>query len=391
MTTVEIDKRMRTVRVLAEVDELKDFWARCPTHRDADFDFYLFYLRNSPEVVRPHVIVLYRDGRPHAMLVGRLEKRGIDIRFGYIRLISFRLRTLTFMYGGVLGDISVAAEAKEVISCIEESLRAGEADAAFLEYLPVDSPLHDCARSLPNPLRINHFAESRIHRIRTLANGTSFLESLSSHERNNQKRRARRLAETFGDKVRIQCFHDGSALQQLMEHAESIAEKSYQRSLGVGFANTPKMRKRLELEAQKKWLRAHVLYLNDQPCSFWICSFYNGTLYSDFMAFDREYGKYAPGMYLVINVIEEIRCEDGNQKAARIDFGIGDSEWKSILGNQSWREELLCIFAPTATAVGVNSLQTLVTAIDRAARAILRRSNLLPRVKRAWRSRIVRG
>jgi len=379
------------VRVLAEVDELKDFWTSCPSHRDADFDFYLFFLRNSPEVVRPHVIVLYRDGRPSALVAGRLENRSIDIRFGFLRLIRLRLRALTFMYGGVLGDISLAAEAKDVISCIEESLRAGEADAAFLEYLPVDSPLYGCARSLPNPVRVNHSAESRIHRIRTLVDGKSFMESLPSSERRIQKRRARRLAETFGDKVRIERFQDASTLERLMEHAESIAEKTYQRRLGVGFANTPQMRKRLELEAQKKWLRAHILYLNDQPCSFWICSYHNGTLYGDFMGFNREYSYYGPGMYLVINVIEEICRENQTQKAARIDFGIGDSEWKSILGNQCWREESVCIFAPTAKAVGVNSLQTLVAAIDRAGRAILRRSNLLPRVKRAWRSRIARG
>lgn len=391
MTTVDIDKRVRTVRVLAGVYELKDFWARCPTHRDADFDFYLFNLRNSPEVVRPHVIVLYRDGRPHAMLVGRLEKRCVDVRLGYIRLLRLRFRTLTFMYGGVLGDISFAADAKDVISCIERSLRAGEADAAFLEYLPVGSPLHSCARSLPNQVRVNHFAKPRIHRIRTLPSGASFMESLPSYERNNQRRRARRLAETFGDRMRIECFHDASALQRLMEHAESIAEKSYQRGLGVGFVNTPETRKRLELEAQKKWLRASILYLKDQPCSFWIGSYHNGTLYGDYMGFDREYGKYGPGMYLTINVIEEIRREEGNQGAARIDFGIGDSEWKSILGNQSWREEMVCIFAPTATAVGVNSLQTLVAAFDRAGRAILQRSNLLPRVKLAWRGRIARG
>jgi CelD/BcsL family acetyltransferase involved in cellulose biosynthesis len=295
------------------------------------------------------------------------------------------------MYRGVLGDISLAAEAKDVISCIEESLRAGEADAAFLEYLPMDSPLYGCARSLPNPARVNHFAKSCIHRIRNLPHGKSFLQSLSSNQRRNQKRRVKRLAETFGDRVRIESFQDASTLQRLMEHAESIAEKSYQRGLGVGFADTPKMRKRLELEAQKKWLRAHILYLNDQPCSFWICSCYNGTLYSDFMGFDPEYSKYEPGMYLVINVIEEICRENQTQTAARIDFGIGDSEWKSILGNQSWREESVCIFAPTATAVGVNSLQTLVAAIDHAGRAILRRSNVLARVKRAWRSRIASG
>ncbi|MGC2093733.1 MAG: GNAT family N-acetyltransferase [Methylocella sp.] len=388
---IEIDKRVRTVRAFAEVDELKDFWASCATHRDADFDFYLFYLRNSPEVVRPHVIGLYRDGRPHAMLAGRLEKRGVDIRLGYMRLIKLGLRALTFMYGGVLGDISSAADAKDVILCIEESLRAGEADAAFLEYLPVDSPLYGCARSLPNQVRVNHFAKSCIHHIRNLPRGESFLQSLSSNQRRNQKRRVRRLAETFGDRVRIECFHDASALQRLTEHAETIAGKSYQRTLGVGFANTPEMRKRLDLEAQKMWLRAHILYLNDQPCSFWICSYYNGTLYSDFMGFDPEYSKYEPGMYLVINVIEEICRENQTQKAARIDFGIGDSVWKSILGNQSWHEESVCIFAPTATAVGVNSLQTFVAAIDRAGRAILRRGNLLPRVKRAWRSRIARG
>lgn len=389
MTIVENNTRIRTVRALAEVDELKDFWARCPTHRDADFDFYRFYLRNSPEVVRPHVMVLYRDGRPRAMLVGRLEKRSVDIRFGYIRLIRLRLRALTFM--AALGDLSLAAEAKEVISCIEGSLRAGEADAAFLEYLAVDSPLYSWARSLPNPARVNHFAESSVHHIRNLQHGASFLQSLSSNQRRNQKRRVRRLAESFGSRVRIECFQDASAVQLLMEHVESIARKSYQRSLGVGFANTPEMRKRLDLEAQKKWLRAHILYLNDHPCSFWICSYYNGTLYSDFMGFDPEYSKYEPGMYLVINVIEELCRENQAQKAVRIDFGIGDSEWKTILGNQSWCEESVCIFAPTATAVGVNSLQTLVAAIDRAGRAILRRSNLLPRVKRAWRNRIARG
>lgn len=73
MTTLEIDNGVRTVRDLAHVDELKDFWASCPSHRDSDFDFYLFYLRNSTEVIRPHVIVLYRDGRPRALLAGRLE------------------------------------------------------------------------------------------------------------------------------------------------------------------------------------------------------------------------------------------------------------------------------------------------------------------------------
>lgn len=84
------------------------------------------------------------------------------------------------------------------------------------------------------------------------------------------------------------------------------------------------------------------------------------------MGFDPQYSKYEPGMYLVINVIEELCRENQAQKAVRIDFGIGDSEWKTILGNQSWCEESVCIFAPTATAVGVNSLQTLVAALDRA-------------------------
>ncbi len=218
MTIVDNDTRIRTVRALAEVDDLKDFWARCHTHRDADFDFYLFYLRNSPEVVRPHVIVLYRDGRPHAMLVGRLEKRGVYIRFGYIRLVRLRLRALTFMYRGVLGDISSAADAKDVISCIEGSLRAGEADAAFLEYLRVDSPLYSWARTLPNPARVNHFAESSVHHIRNLPlrnlpRGASFLQSLSSNQRRNQKRRVRRLAESFDDRVRIECFQDASAVR----------------------------------------------------------------------------------------------------------------------------------------------------------------------------------
>ena len=91
-----------------------------------------------------------------------------------------------------------------------------------------------------------------------------------------------------------------------MRDAEELARRSYQRGLGVGFTSSPQMRQRLEFEAAKGWLRGYVLYFEEKACAFWIGSLYQGTFYSDFIGYDADYAKFSPGLYLVINALEEL-------------------------------------------------------------------------------------
>src|ERR1700683_2864939 len=61
---------IRIARDFAEVESLREAWSRWPGHRDSEIDFYLMILRSYPEVLRPHVIALYRNEQPEAILIG---------------------------------------------------------------------------------------------------------------------------------------------------------------------------------------------------------------------------------------------------------------------------------------------------------------------------------
>jgi hypothetical protein len=386
---IEQGGSVMVARTVAEVEQLRPFWSEQQTSRDGDLDFYLFIVGSRSEVVRPHVIVVNRDGGPRAMLIGRLEQKPIDIRLGYLRLPSPSLRILTFIDGGVLRHLSTA-DSELVIGQIMASLRAGEADAAVLEHCNVEHPLFRLAGSLPGQFCVDRAATAHVHWIRRLPEAKgSLLASLSANERNNQRRRAKRLAEDFRE-VRLDCFHDAAELDRLLGDVEAVARTSYQRGLGVGFINDAAMRGRLTLEAEKGTLRAHILYADGRPCAFWVASLHGGILYNDFMGFDPAYGKYAPGMYLVINVLEEVCRDPLAGPNPVVDFGIGAGEWKARLGNDNWQEASLAIFAPSIKSVSVNALRTLTATADRVARGMLARTSLLPSIKRLYRQGVAR-
>ena len=96
-------------------------------------------------------------------------------------------------------------------------------------------------------------------------------------------------------------------------------------------------------------------------------------------------------MYLAIRVIDEVSRDPAGGGAPVIDFGAGDAEWKARLGNDSWEEASLHLFAPTVKGVAVNALRTAGALTERLVKQGLERSNLMPQVKRLWRKRMSRG
>jgi CelD/BcsL family acetyltransferase involved in cellulose biosynthesis len=145
------------------------------------------------------------------------------------------------------------------------------------------------------------------------------------------------------------------------------------------------MRKRLHLKAEKGWLRAYVLYIGDRPCAFWVGTLYCQEFHSDFMGYDPDYSKYSPGMYLINQVIESF-C-NSNEEIAAIDFGLGDAQYKEILGDVQWQDACAYVFAPTLRGLALNAMRTPIMAIDRAGRQALGRVKLLSKLKKLWRRR----
>lgn len=376
------------LRTIPELEELTEFWTSQHTNRDGDLDHYLFTIESRSEIVRPHVLILCRDRTPQKLLIGRLEEKRLPMRFGYARLQTGKIRSLSFIEGGTLRDLS-DQEGELVVASIMASLRAGEADVAMFDGVDLDHPLYGQALSAPGWLCTDHFPEARLHWTRRpRPAGEPFIKSLSANERYNHRRRTKRLLQDFQGKVRIDCFHDGSDVDRLMEDAEAVAKTSYQRGLGVGFVKDRTMRQRLELDVGKGSLRAHILYAGERPCAFWIGSLYRGVFYNDYMAFDPAYAKYAPGMYLAVNVIEEMERQSADGATPGIDFGFGEAAWKARFGDHCAEEAALHICAPTIKGIATNTFRTAVTAANHSAKAVLRRAGLFAKIRRGWRDRM---
>ena len=65
------------------------------------------------------------------------------------------------------------------------------------------------------------------------------------------------------------------------------------------------------------WLCAYVLYIEDNPSAFWIGSLYCETFYSEYMAYDPDHVKTAPGIYLAIEVLKYLSSDDARTRAKK--------------------------------------------------------------------------
>ena len=236
-----------------------------------------------------------------------------------------------------------------------QSLQRGEADVACFRYIDIRSALAIHIRRAPR-LCVDLLAASHLHWFCNRKACESFLTCLSKNERAQQKRRERRIAQTFKS-YRIE-FFSAEQIGQLVHDVEEVAKKSYQRRMNVGFSDAPEIRARLEYDARRGWLAGYILYLDEKPCAFWIGSLRNRVFLSNYLGFDPAYSQYSPGMYLMIKVMETLSTETNRQQADRIDFGVGHAIYKRRLSNHNREEALLHIFALRPGPILGNLLQS---------------------------------
>lgn len=378
---------IRVIRSIPELEQLRSTWESWQHHPNSDIDFYLTILGTRPEIVRPHVIVINRGGCPEAMLVGRLELKKLETKVGYASLLTKNTPTLTFLYGGLLGSSSPEGS-EALVRNIMNSLSHGEADLAYFNHLKADSPLYRAAVKVPGRLSRDHCPSLRVHRSMTVPGSVEeFHRRLSVKVRKNLKWQAKKLLQEYAGKVSVRCFRGVGDLERMIQDVEGIARKTYQRGLEVGFVDSPEMRLRLLLEARKNWLRGYVLYIDNVPCAFWIGTLYLGTFHSDFMGYNPNFRKYSPGMFLIVKVIEDFCNRDDNgEQVPEIDFGLGDAQYKEVLGDLEWNDASLYIFSPRFKGVSLNLMRVPAIMLERVARGALEQTGLLGRVKKTWRS-----
>jgi CelD/BcsL family acetyltransferase involved in cellulose biosynthesis len=376
---------VKIVRSLAEVEAIREHWAAVKGHRDGNIDFCLNFVWRAPQFVRPHVVAIYRNGRPDAILVGRLENARIQPKIGYLRLPAVPTRLLNFAHGCLLGNCS-GENADELVRAAVLALQSGEADAALFDRIPVGSEMYSHASTVPGWLMRDHVIRSEPHSSMALAPTIDqVFAAFSSGLRAEVRRKKRKIVADFGDHVKISCYFDESELEGVLPQVEEIAKKTYQRALRVGFENSEGMLQRLRLCARLGWLRVFLLTIENKPCAFWIGTVYDGAFYSDFNGYDPSYRDYSLGTFLLMSMIEDF-CNAG---VRAVDFGFGQAEYKDRFSNCRSTESSVYIFSTRLRGMELNTLRIIANSADRIARGTLGRTELLQKMKKLWRARSI--
>src|SRR5262245_9118181 len=176
------DVHIRVLKTLPELEEIRDCWESWHGNRDSQIDSYLSVVQSRAEVVRPHVIAVYRGGEPETILVGRIDRRRLDFNVGYAHFRP-KATILYFVYGGLRGKASYE-NSLLLINEIRRSLAQGEADAAYLNFLRSDSYLYELARGVPSFLTRDYVLDVQQHYSVSLPNSVDgFYRNLSPNTR----------------------------------------------------------------------------------------------------------------------------------------------------------------------------------------------------------------
>jgi hypothetical protein len=378
-----VDGVVRILRSAAEIETVREFWAATPGTRDSDIDiFFLPRQGKNPHVAQPLVLAIYRDGKPAALLIGKIVRREFVFRVGSLRLGKVMANVLTIPYGGLRGEES-PENCKRFLGEIQNCLKQGEADVALFQYVKADSAMFRCAKREPNFLSRDHFTPLRPHRKRTLPPGIDKLYVGAAHGGKQLRRVANKLASDFSGQLRVDRLGNVADLDRTLAAVEEIAKTTWQRKISnIGFnPQDAALMEVLRTEAQGGHLRVYTLHLRGTPCAFWIGAVYQGTFISDFLGYDPEFSHYSPGTYLLSQMMEDF-CSQGVEE---IDFGFSDEEYKRRFGNVMWQDANVHVFARTWTGLALSAMRMITVLPHEAARTFLKRTDLYQIAKRMWR------
>jgi CelD/BcsL family acetyltransferase involved in cellulose biosynthesis len=378
------DRKLRVIRSTSEFASIREAWLRLQGDQIYADPDYLEASELDPAVVRPHVVVLERDGDPEAMLVARIEELRLRSRLGYRTVHAPRVRSITVRYAGILGDVDEHVF-REMLASVRASLTNGEADIAIFQYLPIDSPFYRIAATEPPWLARQHFGSSDVHwELELPASVEDVLRLSSSNTRKKLKGHMRRLEQMYEGRLAIRRYTRADEIDSFFSDVEAVAPKTYQDALGVALRDTPVQRARTRLALERGWFRGYVLALDDRPCSFQSGELYRGRFRLGWPGYDPALSHLRIGTYVLLKALDDLCLDD----AARIvDFGIGDAEYKERFGTRSWREGTVVIYAPTFRGARINLTRTVLEAVIGATKRIAGRSTVARSLKRRFRKR----
>jgi hypothetical protein len=368
------------------VEQLRKVWDKLCTNPNADLDFFRFVC-TARKVLQPHVVHIHDGDGNDTLVIARVERDSLTLRLGYLPLVRIPIRCLTIIHGGVIGyqDGQTAATLREVLisSCAELC-----ADCIKVSYAPLENSIYDRIRRDAGMLGTSHCTHVQAHWITELPRSLDqLLGSLSGGHRKHLRRTLRNMPKSFSGNVRVALYQRIDDVPLVFRDLGTIANLTYQYRLNAGFVDSPETRARLEVEAQKGWLRIFVLYIHEEPVAYWWGQRYKQSFVSSAMGYDPQYARHSPGTYLLVRALEQL-CEEG---VLQLDFGLGDALYKRQFGTTSYTEGSFYLFPSSVRGVVLNCTASLASGIEVFTKALAGRMGLLTTVKGLWRSQLRRS
>lgn len=375
---------IRVLRSLDEIETIRSFWEEQQGHPEANIDVFAKEVELGRDVVSPHAVLALNSDQPVAMVVGIVTTKRIIVRISHGLLSGPILRTLTIRPDRVFGscdDVCCHLFVSEFIA----ALRRKEVELVEIVNCDQTSSLFQAAKRTPRFLCRDLLPEKAPHWKTVLPeNLDELLKGMGPKQRHDWYRKERRMRREFGSRIQTRCFTDRGDVAVLCDERERVARKSIQRLRWPSDAV-----RRLETEAAFSTmaecgsLRGFLLYIDEQPCAFYVCYIHRGVLHFHSSGFDLRYREWSPGVVLLKQVLEHVYKHEPTIK--EIDWSAGDQRFKRHLGNRVSTVGSICIYAPTLFGAWLNCARSAVIC----AKAVLKRFGWTDAVRTYLRDRAI--
>lgn len=371
-----------------EIEAIRPVWEQMqcaeshPTP-DADIDRYLSVVEALSDNVRPCILLLECEGRPAAMIIGRVEKQQLTLRLGYKSLFKPTLRCLSVVYGGILGQPEGDC-CSLLVGALLDQLRSREIDVIYFNNLRTSTALYEAVRKTPRFFTRGYFPTVNKHwRMSMPDKMDQFYKACSRRHRGSLRRAVRKFEQEYPGRDNFIKYTSEDEVDDFVRIAAGVSSRTYQHALGVGLVNDEQTISRIRTAAKHNWFHGGILFAGDEPCAFQLGLCYKQAYYLVNLGYDPALNRHRVGTNLFLKVLESL-CEDASIHI--FDFYFGDAEYKKRYGTTHWPEACIYIFAPRMYPVSVNALRCAVAGANATLAYVVNKVGVKDWIKRRWRN-----
>jgi len=370
-------------RTVEEVEGLRGEWeAAGVSDIDSDIDYFLTVVKNAPGVVRPHVVLIRRPGRPSLLAVARLELLGVPLAVGYRTVARPQVRAVVVSFGGLVG-VAGAGDEQLLAGELRRALDSGEADLLLVRKADVGGTVRDAVAGGVSWARRSHAQPVTRRWVAPVPDSFEvFLTHRRGRTRQKLRRYARVLERSYGEGLRVRRFEQPAEMAELCRDLEAVAARTYQRGLGAAYSGSPLDLGLIELGLRRGWYRAWMLYLNGKPVAFWTGTAYAGTFTTGTPGYDPQHTKDRVGTYTMLKMVEDL-CAAADVRW--LNFGPGDAEYKAAYGTPERAEADIFVVRRGLRPVTVSLTAGALSQVNSWGRQLTQDTGWGRRLKRAWR------